>query len=151
MRDDGGGSFEELELWGIAHDDGISWKGSEVSWIESAAEGEDELNVEAGAGFGDCSEDSLGAVLKSAEGGVYEPAAVEAMPGEGDGWPLLVVDERSGVVKVRRLGGGGELQRLGQLRDLGQWGERVGGVGEGFQVPGFALVIDDRVDGSSEA
>ncbi len=101
MRDDGGGSLEELELWGVADDDGISWQGSEAGWIESAAEGEDELNVEAGAGFGDCFENLLGAVLESAEGGVDERATVEAIPGKWNGWPLLVIDEGAGVVKVR--------------------------------------------------
>jgi hypothetical protein len=57
VRDDGGGSFEELELRGVTDDDGISCQGSETGWIESAAEGEDELDVEAGACFRDCSED----------------------------------------------------------------------------------------------
>jgi hypothetical protein len=53
VGDDGGGSLEELELGSVAYDDGISRLGSEAGWIESATEREDELNVKAGAGFGD--------------------------------------------------------------------------------------------------
>jgi hypothetical protein len=114
VGDDGGGSFEELELWSVADDKGISQEGSETGGTESAtAEGEDELNAEAGACFGDGSEDVLGAVLEGAERGVDEWAAIEATPGKRYGRPLLIVDEGAGVVEVRRPGGGGELECLG--------------------------------------
>jgi hypothetical protein len=113
VGDDGGGSLEELELGSVAYDDGISRQSSETRGIESATEGEDELNVEAGAGFSDCFEVLLGAILERAEGGVDKRPAVEPMPGKRNSGSLLVVQEGSGVVKVRWFAGGGELQCLG--------------------------------------
>jgi len=113
VGDDGGGSFEELELRSVADDKGISREGSEAGGFDSATKGEDKLNAEAGACFGDGSEDVPGAVLEGAKGGVDEWAAIEAIPGKGYGRPLLIVDEGAGVVEVRRLAGGGELECLG--------------------------------------
>ena len=118
--------------------------------VEAAAEGEDELQVEGRAGFGDGAEDGCGAVLESAEGGVDEWAAVELVPREVDGWALLVVDEGAGVVEVGCAVGGGELEDLRELGDLGERREGFGGVAEGLEVPGLTLLVDDGVDGGGD-
>ena len=113
VGDNGGGSFEELKLRSVADDKGISREGSETGGFDSATEGEDELNAEAGACFGDGSEDLPGAVLEGAKRGVDKWAAIEAMPGKRDGRPLLIVDEGAGVVEVRWFAGGWEFECLG--------------------------------------
>ena len=59
VGDDGGGAFEKLELRGVADDDWIAGQGAEAGGVEAAAEGEDELDIVAGACFGDGAEDGL--------------------------------------------------------------------------------------------
>lgn len=64
VGDDGGGAFDEFELRGVGNDDGVAGELAEACWVEAASEGEDELGVEARAGFGDGFEDGFGAVLE---------------------------------------------------------------------------------------
>lgn len=73
------------------------------------------------------------------------------MPGEVDGWALLVVDEGACVVEVGRSAGRGKFEYFRELRDLREWREGFGGVGERFEVPRFALLVDDGVNGRGDA
>jgi len=67
VSDDCGGLLEEFELWSVTDENWRAGECAETSWIEAAAERENELDVEGGTGFGDRFEGLFRAVLECAE------------------------------------------------------------------------------------
>lgn len=127
VGDDERRAFEEGALGSVADDNGGAGEGSfELGGL--VAEGEDELGVEAGAGFGDGSENGMEAILERAHRGVDERAAVEFFPGEGRVFRKVFFDPGAGVVEVRWEFFAGIIEEGRLLRDLDEAGGNFVGV-----------------------